>query len=67
MSKKEDGTIRELAARANYLAQDRCDIQFAAKEICRGVCFPNRGDVKIFRHLGGYLITMPRAVVKYVW
>ena len=31
---------RELAARANYLAQDRIDIQFATKEICRGMCSP---------------------------
>ena len=33
---------RELAARANYLAQDRVDIQFATKEICRGMCSPAR-------------------------
>ena len=31
---------RELAARANYLAQDRYDIHFAVKEVCRGMCAP---------------------------
>ena len=36
---------RELAARANYLAQDRIDIQYATKEVCRGMCDPTKGDV----------------------
>ena len=30
----------ELAAQANYLAQDRCDIQIATKEICKCMCQP---------------------------
>ena len=35
---------RALAARANYIAVDRMDIQFAVKEICRGMATPNLGD-----------------------
>ena len=58
---------RELAARANYLAQDRIDIQFATKEICRGMCTPCKGDVKKLRRLARYLITVPRMVMNYHW
>ena len=58
---------RELAARANYLAQDRMDIQFATKEICRGMCNPTKGDLKKLRRLGRYLKSVPRVVVKYCW
>ena len=64
----QDGRkYRELAARANYLAQDRCDIQYAVKELCRGMCTPTKGDVKKLRRLGRYLITTPRTVVRYNW
>jgi hypothetical protein len=58
---------RGLAARANYLAQDRIDIQFATKEICRGMCHPSRWDLKKLRRLTRYLINVPRVVVKYGW
>ena len=42
---KELGTeearkFRALAARANYLAQDRIDIQYATKELCRDMAKP---------------------------
>ena len=53
---------RALAARANYLALDRADIQFAAKEICRGMARPARGHLKRLRRLARYLITVPRVV-----
>ena len=36
---KEGRRYQRLGARANYLAQDRCDIQFALKDIY-GVCVP---------------------------
>ena len=35
--------FRDIAARINYLAQDRPDIMFAAKEICRGRAKPTDG------------------------
>ena len=64
---KEARQYRELSARANYLAQDRVDIQFATKEVCRGMCTPRRGDIKKLRRLARYLITVPRAIVQYGW
>lgn len=33
---------RALSARCNYLAQDRCDIAFAAKELCREFAIPSK-------------------------
>ena len=67
LDERDSRGFRELAARANYLAQDRVDIQFATKEICRGMCNPTKGDVRRLRRLGRYLITVPRVVIKYVW
>ena len=58
---------RELAARANYLAQDRMDIQFATKEVCRGMCQPTKGNLKKLRRLGRYLKGHPRTVMAYKW
>ena len=59
---KEAASFRALAARANYLAQDRADIQYAAKEVCRGMAQPTKGDVKKLRRLARYLIEVPRVV-----
>ena len=49
---KEGRKCLELAARVNYLAQDRCQIQLAAKEICRGMYSQAKGDVKRLALLG---------------
>ena len=43
LNTKEAREFRGLAARANYLAQDRPDIQYAAKEACRGHGQPHCG------------------------
>ena len=59
--------FRALAARANYLAADRADIQFAVKELCRGMAKPTRGDWRKIKRLGRYLIGKPRVVVNYVY
>ena len=37
MSKEDATEYRALAARANFLALDRLDIQFAVKELCRSI------------------------------
>jgi hypothetical protein len=35
--------LRKVAATAIYLGQDRLDIQYAVKEICRGMSRPTEG------------------------
>lgn len=67
LKEQDSRAFRELAARANYLAQDRPDIQYATKEICRGMCSPTRGDLRRLRRLGRYLVDHRRVVVQYRW
>ena len=63
-----EGTrFRAVAARANYLAADRPDIQYAVKEICRKMAKPVRGDWQKLVRLGRYLKGAPRCVLEYAW
>ena len=59
--------FRKVAARANYLAMDRPDIQYPVKELCRGMCKPTIGHKKKLKRLGRYLRGRPRVVFKYDW
>ena len=58
-------TFRAVVARANYLAQDRSDIQFAIKELCRKMSDPEETDWIALNRLGSYLIGAPRVIVKF--
>jgi hypothetical protein len=63
---REDATkFRALAARANYLAQDRLDVQFACKEMCRSMSAPTRGSWVKLKRLARYLMEHPSAVLHY--
>ena len=59
--------FRAVAARANYLAADRPDIQYAVKEICRTMAKPVQGDWQKLVRLGRYLKGSPRCVLEYNW
>ena len=59
--------FRAVAARANYLAADRPDIQYAVKEVCRKMAKPARGDWQKLVRLGRYLKGAPRCVLEYAW
>ena len=65
LSDREATNFRALAARANYLALDRPDIQFSVKEICRGMANPLRSDLLKLRRLARYLIGRPRVVTHF--
>ena len=56
---------RGLAARANYLAMDRADIQFATKEVCREMATPTTGGSRKVKRLARYLINVPRVVSRF--
>ena len=58
---------RSLAARANYLALDRPDIQFAVKELCRSMAKPMESSRRKLVRVAKYLLHRPRLVMKYVW
>ena len=65
---KEDASqFRALAARANYLAQDRPDIQFAVKEVARRMARPTTADWSLLKRLARYLVVAPRSVTHYYW
>ena len=54
-----------MVMRLNYLAQDRPDIQFACKELARGMSSPTEGHWQQLKRLGRYLIHKPRMVANY--
>ena len=67
LSSQDATTYRGLAARANYLALDRADIQFAVKEVARRMARPRESDWQLMKRLARYLVTAPRAVAMFTW
>ena len=65
LSKEESTAYRAITARANYICQDRSDIQFAVKELSRAMAAPTQGDKKKLKRFGRYLMGRPRVVVEY--
>ena len=58
---------KSLVARLNYLAPDRPDIAFSVKELARSMSNPAKGCQDKLKRIGRYLLTKPRAVIKYRW
>ena len=56
-----------VAAKANYLAQDRPDIAFACKELCRDFSVPTKERYCKLKRLGRYLLGTPRLTWFYPW
>ncbi len=65
LPKNQVTEYRALAARANYLSADRADIQYAVKEICRGMAKPTVGDRRKLKRLARFLVGKPRVVNEY--
>ena len=55
---------RAFVARGNYMAQDRTDVQFAVKELCRSMSNPTAGDWAAVKRLGRYLVDKTRVKVR---
>ena len=47
------------------MTQDRSDIQFAVKELCRKMSNPDQGDWMKLKRLGRYLKSCPESIIKY--
>ena len=60
-------TFRMVVARANYLAADRMDIQYATKECCRGMANPQRPHYTMLKRLARYLVGRARMIWEYQW
>ena len=53
--------FRALAARANYIAQDRADVQFAAKELCREISSPIASSSLRLERFARFMLEYPSA------
>ena len=67
LEKDKATEYRAISARANYLQQDRPDIQYAVKEICRTMASPSVLDRRRLKRLGRYLVGRPRLVWRFPW
>ena len=67
LPRAEATLYRGLAARANYLAQDRPDIQYSVKEIARRMATPTGRDWGLLKRLARYLVGAPRGVTHFGW
>ena len=56
---------RGVAARANYLSQDRIDLQFAATEACRQMSGPRASGEARMKRIARYLLKYPALVWKF--
>ena len=65
LNPREVTSSRALSARCNYLAQDRPDIAYSAKEICREFAVPNKRSYEKLKRCAKYLAGQPRLVFKY--
>ena len=54
-----------LAARFNYLGQDRPDLQFGVKEMCQKMANPTEDSMKRLKRLARYLLEVPTGVVRF--
>jgi len=55
-----------LSATANYLSQDRFDMQFGAKELCREMSAPTTRSMKRMKRAARYLLGVPKLIIEYV-
>ena len=67
MEPHDASLYRAAVARTNFLAQDRCDLQFASKECSRWMSSPRVGDWATIKRIGRYLIGKPRVASMFCW
>ena len=63
----EATAFRALSARGNYLAADRPDIGYSAKELCLELAQPNPNSFMKLSRMACYLISHKRLAYKHAW
>ena len=58
---------RAVVARANYLAADRPELQYSAKEVCRWMASPTETSLNALKRLGRFVAGHRRLVYHYPW
>ena len=64
---EEATRYRAIAARLNYLAVDRVDLQYSVKEAARNMSKPLQKHWQMLAKIGRYLINTPRLVMSFPW
>jgi hypothetical protein len=67
LNEKLHTLFRGTSARCNYLAADRPDVQYSAKEVCRTMAKPTELGLAALKRLGRFLVGKPRLVYRYKW
>ena len=57
--------FRSMAARCNFIAADRIDVQFECKEVCRRMSAPCESDWKMLKSVARYVKSFPRLLLQY--
>ena len=65
MSPAEAKQFRSVAARCNFLAADRIDIQFACKEVCGIMAVPCTADWAMLKKIARYLQSHSRLLMEF--
>ena len=60
-------TFRSISARCNYLSQDRPDLLYPVKEICREMATPTKGSWRRLQRVAAFLKGKPRLVWTFPW
>ena len=67
LSEEQASQYLSIAARLNYFAMDRPDVQFTAKELLRRVSHPSVADWTALKRAARYILGASRLVVKFLW
>ena len=67
LDRDEARQYRAMAARLNYMAVDRVDLQFAVKESARSMANPKVSSWDMLVKIGRYLLGRPRLVIEFNW
>ena len=67
LPREDTAAYRGLSARLNYLAQDRADLQFAARSAAKRMSNPRPSDWVLLKRVGRYLVGKPRMVQMFAW
>jgi len=67
LDKKMAKRFRRAAARVNYMALDRVDLSFAAKDVSRGMANPSEADMIRLKRIIRYVKGRPRLTMLFKW
>ena len=67
MGRSESTSYRGLAARLNYLALDRPELQFAAQNVPEKMAAPREADSAKLKRVPRYVLRAPRLVQTFLW